>query len=348
VAYNSATDFLALLRNVTGSVEIEQMPGLDYVVAALARAGFITVSIGQTPPLVNQPTTVWFQPQQPSWNGEGQLNIWNPAVGAYQNATPALWALLLSGATPSGVLPLMDATPAETGVSLAFARADHVHPTDTTRAPIASPIFIGEPQAPTPTAGDNSTNIATTAFVDTATIGLVPIGGVVAYAASAAPANFAILNGQAISRTTFAALFALIGTTYGSGDGSTTFNLPDLRGRVIAGVDGGANRLTTASMSSQTLAGVGGTESITLGPSQIPAHTHPNSLTDNGHVHGYQEFSAGSGTVGGGGSFGANVAANTNAAVTGITITNAANTGGGGSHLNVQPTMELTLLVRTN
>jgi hypothetical protein len=60
--------------------------------------------------------------------------------------------------------PLINGT-AAVGTSTKWAHEDHVHPTDTTRAPLASPTFTGAPKAPTPTAGDNSTNIATTAFV---------------------------------------------------------------------------------------------------------------------------------------------------------------------------------------
>ena len=66
--------------------------------------------------------------------------------------------------TPSTNPPLMDGT-AAVGTSSAFAREDHVHPSDTTRAPLASPTFSGDPKAPTPSAGDSDTSIATTAFV---------------------------------------------------------------------------------------------------------------------------------------------------------------------------------------
>lgn len=66
-----------------------------------------------------------------------------------------------------------------------------------------------------------------------------PAGEVIAFAASTAPGGFLKANGAAISRTTYARLFATIGTTFGVGDGSTTFNLPDLRGEFIRGWDDG-------------------------------------------------------------------------------------------------------------
>ncbi len=174
-------------------------------------------------------------------------------------------------------------------------------------AALASPTFTGTPLAPTASAGTNTTQIATTAFVtgqflpltggtvtgnvtlnaqsdvrfgdadssnfvalqapatvaanltltlpaadgssgqalttdgsgalSFATIGGVPIGAVFHFAASTAPTGFLKANGAAVSRSTFAALFAITGTTFGSGDGSTTFNVPDLRGEFIRGWD---------------------------------------------------------------------------------------------------------------
>ena len=65
---------------------------------------------------------------------------------------------------PGTAPPIMDGT-ATIGTSLLFARQDHIHPSDTSRAPLASPTFTGDPKAPTPTVGDNDTSIATTAFV---------------------------------------------------------------------------------------------------------------------------------------------------------------------------------------
>lgn len=107
-----------------------------------------------------------------------------------------------------------------------------------------------------------------------------PVGSIVDYAGLTAPTGWLLCFGQAISRTTYAALFAVISTTYGVGDGSTTFNLPDLRGRVIAGQDdmGGssANRLTGLSggVDGDVLGAVGGEEAHTISSSQMPSHTH--------------------------------------------------------------------------
>lgn len=94
-----------------------------------------------------------------------------------------------------------------------------------------SPEFTGEPTAPTPAAGDDTGRLATTAFVHNAAQAVaVPPGFVLPFAAVTPPAGWLRANGAAVSRTTYAALFAAIGTTYGAGDGSSTFNLPDARG----------------------------------------------------------------------------------------------------------------------
>lgn len=116
---------------------------------------------------------------------------------------------------------------ASVGISTKPARADHVHPTDTTRAPINSPTFTGIPAAPTPANGDASTKLATTAFVIN---NALPAGSVILTFRSSAPDGYLKANGAAVSRTAYAGLFAAIGTMFGIGDGSTTFNLPDVRG----------------------------------------------------------------------------------------------------------------------
>ena len=66
----------------------------------------------------------------------------------------------------------------------------------------------------------------------------IPLGGLLPYVGTSAPnSSFALPYGQAISRTAYATLFSLVGTTFGGGDGSTTFNIPDLRGRAVFGLD---------------------------------------------------------------------------------------------------------------
>jgi hypothetical protein len=68
-----------------------------------------------------------------------------------------------------------------------------------------------------------------------------PAGSIIAFGGTSAPTGWLLCDGSAVSRTTYAALFSTIGTAYGSGNGTTTFNLPDFRGRFLRGVDGTAN-----------------------------------------------------------------------------------------------------------
>lgn len=96
MAYTPTTDFLALLRQTSGGVRVESLPGVDFVVAALARAGLFTVSTGQTAPTSNQASTAWFKPASPSWSAEGALFLWNAATSQYEAATMALWLAFLA------------------------------------------------------------------------------------------------------------------------------------------------------------------------------------------------------------------------------------------------------------
>lgn len=102
-------------------------------------------------------------------------------------------------------------------------------------------------------------------------------------ASSAPQTGWQICYGQAISRTTYAALFAAIGTLYGAGDGSTTFNVPDCRGRIRAGAD---NMGGTAAgvLSGYTIGTSGGVQSSAIGTVNLPAHNH--GISDPGHYHG--------------------------------------------------------------
>jgi microcystin-dependent protein len=182
----------------------------------------------------------------------------------------------------------------------------------------------------------------------------IPLAGGLDYWASTAPnTSFAFPIGQAISRTTYSTLFALMGTTYGAGDGSTTFNLPDKTGRVSAMKEAAQNRLPPAffGTDSTVIGSVGGSPSHTLTVSEIPAHAHPatSTVTDPGHSHGYTAYSGihNDGTQ----SFDTPVApftAQTTSSFTGITVTTTvnANTGGGAAHAIVQPTIVCNYIIR--
>lgn len=116
----------------------------------------------------------------------------------------------------------------------------------------------------------------------------IPIGGLIDYVGASAPnSNFALPAGQCISRTTYAALFALTGTTYSTCDGSTTFGLPDLRGRVVAGLDNmgssAASRLTTGTAGfnadATVMGNTGGNQSQSLNVNNLPPFTPSGSVS---------------------------------------------------------------------
>jgi len=104
--------------------------------------------------------------------------------------------------------------------------------------------------AVTQAARNNSTKVATTAFVSNGAT--MPCGTIIAFAGATAPAGWLLCNGQAVSRTTYADLFKLIGTSYGAGNGSSTFNVPDLRGRFLEGANGNLHSKADAGLTNIT------------------------------------------------------------------------------------------------
>jgi len=174
---------------------------------------------------------------------------------------------------------------------------------------------------------------------------IMPAGSVIPYAGASAPTGFLLCDGSNVSRTTYATLFAVIGTTYGAGDGSSTFALPDLRGRVVAGQDdmGGASadRLTdqTGGLNGDTLGDTGGSETHTLTTAQLASHTHSFSDTDSitvgTLVTGDSVNRGGSGQLFSNNSVTVSISGTTGSA------------GSGSAHNNVQPTIILNYIIRT-
>jgi microcystin-dependent protein len=179
------------------------------------------------------------------------------------------------------------------------------------------------------------------------------LGGIDFWGFTAPNSSFVFPVGQAISRTVYAAAFALVGTAFGAGDGSTTFNLPDKRGRVSAGIDsmGGiaANQLPGYGLGS-----IGGEQNHTLTVAEVPAlsFTGTTGADSPDHAHAETAFMVSSGltaATGGGPAF---LGGNTAGQSTGGASARHAHpfsgstTGGGAAHNNIQPTIACNYIIR--
>ena len=212
-----------------------------------------------------------------------------------------------------------------------------------------------------------SLNALTTPIPPTA--GGVPTGALFDFAAVTPPSGYLACDGSAVSRATYAALFAVIGTVWGAGDGSTTFNIPDYRGRVSAGYDASnaTGRLTdaeTGGADASAIGNTGGEQAHVLVTAELACHTH--TVNDSGHTHtvndsGHQhpaetgQFynTSGPTQIASGTGVPANGATDTGSATTGITnasattgITNAT-TGSSTAHNNVQPVGIALKIIKT-
>lgn len=181
----------------------------------------------------------------------------------------------------------------------------------------------------------------------------VPLGSGLDHWLPTTPSSaFVFPVGQALSRTTYAALFNQMGTTYGSGDGSTTFNIPDKRGRVSAMVEGVAARLSSAFFGNSTILGQsGGSDSHTLIQAEIPAASFSGNTGTESLAHSHSggvssttlyNSPGGATTVIGSISVG-----QTGAESTPHTHSFGGNIdGGSGAHANVQPTIICNYIMR--
>lgn len=160
-------------------------------------------------------------------------------------------------------------------------------------------------------------------------------GTIFDFAGSSAPSGWLLCYGQAVSRTTYANLFSAIGTTFGTGDGSTTFNLPDCRGRVHAGKDdmGGtaASRLTSSGtgnpgINGAALGATGGVDRYAITQAQMAAHTHTMAYSS-------ATYTSGSGT-------------NVQTLGTGGSTATSGSTGTGDAHPNAQPTIVFNKIIK--
>lgn len=168
------------------------------------------------------------------------------------------------------------------GVSVGGTSAGDIATIDGTQT-LSNKTMASATVGTTQSASDNSTKLATTAYADAAATEAaslsVPAGAVVPYAMATAPAGWLECNGAAVSRTTYATLFTAVSTVFGIGDGSTTFNVPDLRGQFVRGWDHTAG--TDPDAASRTDSGDGSTTGDNVGTQQadeLASHAHSIQL----------------------------------------------------------------------
>ena len=152
----------------------------------------------------------------------------------------------------------------------------------------------------------------------------LPLGTILEYSGGTAPKGYMICDGSAISRTKYSELFQLIGTTYGSGNGSTTFNIPDKRGKIGVGYDS-----TNANFNA--LGKTGGEETHTLTISEIPSHSHRFNVYNTEGAGGYRETQA---------------RGNNNTGEPDWKNASTQNIGGGQAHNNLQPYITLNYIIK--
>lgn len=182
---------------------------------------------------------------------------------------------------------------------------------------------------------------------------IIPLGSMLDYTGSSAPnSNFVFPAGQAISRTTYAAYFAMVSTTFGAGDGVTTFNVPDLRGRVLASLDnmGGtpANRLNV--FAATTMGANGGQQNETIVQGNLPSAavlTTTIAAGQGSHTHTVTAAIGAGGVSGGAGSQNTSNSVLTTSAATLPAMSGTTPLGGSDTPLPiVQPTMVVNKILR--
>ena len=189
--------------------------------------------------------------------------------------------------------------------------------------------FTGIPSGPTAAAGTNTTQLATTAFV---LANGAPTGGLIMWGTASAPTGWLLCDGSAVSRSTYSALFSVVSTTFGVGDGTTTFNVPNYTNRMPYGT---------------TIGTTGGSADAV-----IVSHTHTANVSDPGHAHNFDvrgDDGVGSSNYIGVVGFDNNVGSgsgNMSLATTGISVSNST-TGVSATNANLPPYLGINFIIKT-
>ena len=207
------------------------------------------------------------------------------------------------------------------------------------QTPMTGPLNLNSNKIANVTDPTLDQDAATKAYVDAAdailtaaiaAVSSVPTATINMWPTASAPSGYLACDGTAVSRSTYAALFAIIGTTFGVGDGTTTFNVPNYTNRMPYGA---------------TVGTTGGSADAV-----VVSHTHTASVTDPSHTHTVNKFagvnaSAGTAYVGDSGGGGVVGTVSTNSSTTGISVSNST-TGVSGTNANLPPYLGINFIIK--
>ena len=261
------------------------------------------------------------------------MTVWSDGTNMAQQNTHLISPSI---ATATLTSPAMSGTPTAPTASTG-TNTTQVATTAFVQGEKVSPAFTGTPTAPTAAYGTNTTQIATTAFVQAAGL----IGEIKMWSTGTAPTGYLLCNGAAVSRSTYADLFAVVGTTWGSGDGSTTFNLPDFRNRMPVGAG------TTYSANSQG----GSADAIVVSHTHTASSSSSSATTGVSAYYPYGNYSGGGGalhpaiTPGDGG--GAKFSTISDPGHTHTITTTVSSAGSSGTNANLPPYLGVFFIIKT-
>ena len=232
-----------------------------------------------------------------------------------------------------------------------------------TKAPSAGPTFTGTVVLPSTTSIGTITSTELS-YVDGVTSSIqtqfnnnTPVGVVNMWVTGTAPTGWLLCQGQAVSRDTYGSLFTVLSTTYGSGDGTTTFNLPDLRGRVPMGAGLGRNVANSADLvTSRTLGQrVSDDQTITLTAAQSGLRQHNHTASQDAHAHtvpydssgnNYYAFGQITAVTRGGTDYIENRGFTSDTRQPGVTVNNVDPVNASEAHNNTQPSTVINFIIK--
>ena len=246
MVYNPALDFVGLWRSAGGNVSKMELPGLDFVVAALARAGIINLSVSATAPVANQSTTAWLRTAVPSWSAEGSFFLWDKVTTTYLAATPALFFQFLEASAGEASVSWWTSTGGPPA-NVVGSNGDFAIRLDTPNG-IYGPKALGAwPATPIPGTADVLTSASLDNTFGTTPGALITRGPAVWGTVPIGPANNLLVSSGGFPA--WGGLSALLDTVFGGVQGSILIREagawndlpPGVAGQVLATGGPGAN-----------------------------------------------------------------------------------------------------------